>query len=295
MKKDEFSQLSEKNGISLDILTKDFDKKFKLVATHFRDDKGELRFIYGNEKAFKGFKTKNFDYEDGTIFYKIVYQAEKDPSFQASLRPQQQPYVRQIMLRDKKKYKDTNGWGYAIFTDDGKTLPGDPDKTLATCYACHQIVGERNDIFSRPIETIIPNNKIASNSFSPTPTKKEVKTTNNLFKFKIGTTSDIPSDIVANVGRNSFYNILDGDILKQDFPGYMAEISSFLMKETLKNGFPSLAFKKFQDQFIYSYTYIDQYDTSCKPNQSLVRIGFGSANDFQTKSHLRLMKKCVAK
>jgi len=295
MKKDNHTLLNEKNGISLEMVTKNFDKNFKFVATHFRDDKNELRLIYGNSKALQGFKTKSNNFEDGSIFYKVVYKTDKDPSFQASLRPQQQPFARQIMLRNKKKFKDTNGWGYAVFSDDGKTLPGDPDKTLATCYACHSIVGERNDVFSRPLETIVPNDKVHDEHFSLTPTPKEIKATNKLFKFRTGTPSEIPSDIIANIPKSNSYNIMIGEMLKQEFPGFMAEVNSFLMNETLKNGFPSVAFKKFNDQLIYSYSFIDSNDKSCKNGQVLMRLGFGNSNDFQTKSLLRLLKKCVSK
>jgi hypothetical protein len=52
------------------------------------------------------------------------------------------------MVKDPQKYKEHRGWGYALFTHDGKVNP-EPEKDQVTaCAACHDLVPERDYVFS---------------------------------------------------------------------------------------------------------------------------------------------------
>lgn len=55
----------------------------------------------------------------------------------------------QFMVKDRAKYKDTDGWGYALFTAKGHAEPGDEAASTMACAACHRIVPERDFVFSR--------------------------------------------------------------------------------------------------------------------------------------------------
>ncbi len=50
------------------------------------------------------------------------------------------------MVKDSRKYAATGGWGYAQFDKDGK--PAD-QKKMATCYACHEPIKDRDYLFTK--------------------------------------------------------------------------------------------------------------------------------------------------
>lgn len=292
--KDKFSNQKEKNGIVLNEVLRDFEKRFRFVSAHYREDKFEIRLIYGNKSAMEGLKDKNFAYKDGAIFYKVVYNTEHDPNFRASLIPESQPIVRQIMVRDAKRFKKSNGWGYAVFTERGETLPGDPDATLETCYACHALVHPRNDVFSIPMETIVPNDKIPSVHYTKDNKPLNKKLSDSLFKFRTGDFKELNSDLRSLINQKTTkVNFLTGDILKMDFSGFMTELNSFLIKETQKNGFPSVALRTFNNQLLFSYSFIDMEAEDCKgKGEKLVRFGWGKKADALEKNSYVTMKRC---
>lgn len=300
MKSDDFALQKEKNGINLEKITKSFSKNYQFISVHYRDDKDEIRLIYGNKLAMEGIKSKDFNYKDGAILYKVVYRTLRDPSFHSSLVPEDQPVVRQIMLRDSKKFKETNGWGYAVFHDDAKTLPGSPDTTLSTCYACHKLASARNDVFSWPMNTLEPNSKpvrdiskITNVKYSEKDLEQTKKLSEKLFKFSIDQYSSLEREIQLAIDTKATnINVLTGDMIKEDFPGYMTELNSFLIKETRKNGLPSVVFKRFNERLIFSYSYYDDLAKECPKGQKLIRYGVGSYdNDFR-KNFLKVSKKC---
>ena len=53
------------------------------------------------------------------------------------------------MLKDKKKYKSTEGWGYALFDSEGRLFKEDVHIKTQACAACHRMVPERDYVFSR--------------------------------------------------------------------------------------------------------------------------------------------------
>lgn len=292
--KDKFTNQKEKNGIVLKEVLRDFDKRFHFVSAHYREDKFEIRLIYGNKAAMEGLKDKKYKYKDGAIFYKAVYQTEHDPNFEASLIPESQPIVRQIMVRDAKRFKKSNGWGYAVFTERGETLPGDPEATLETCYACHALVHPRNDVFSIPMETIVPNDKVASTHYTKDNKPLNKKLSETLFSFRTGEFRELNSDLRSLINqKTSKANFLTGDILKMDFSGFMTELSSFLIKETQKNGHPSVALRMFNNQLLFSYAFVDEEAEDCKnKGEKLVRFGWGKKADALEKNSYVTMKKC---
>ncbi len=302
LKSDEYALKKEKNGINLEKITKNFSKNYQFISVHYRDDKDEIRLIYGNKLAMEGINSKGFKYKDGAILYKVVYRTLRDPSFHSSLVPEDQPAVRQIMLRDSKKFKDTNGWGYAVFHDDAKTLPGSPDTTLSTCYACHKLASARNDVFSWPMNTLEPSSKpvrelskiVGSNEkYSNKDVIQSQKLSEKLFKFSVAQFSTLDREIqLAIDSKNSNVNILTGEMMNEDFPGYMTELNSFLIKETRKNGLPSVAFKKFNDRLIFAYSFYDDVAKDCPAGKKSIRYGVGSYDKDFNKNFLKVNKKC---
>ena len=129
---------------------KDFTKTWHLVTVRFRTDSKELRFTYANELAWKQMNSSEPVYSDGAIFAKVGMITEKDPAFSSSEVPSGAKRF-QFMVKNEKKYKTTNGWGYALFDDKGKIFNEDLKQKTLACAACHNLVPERNFVFSRPM------------------------------------------------------------------------------------------------------------------------------------------------
>jgi hypothetical protein len=88
-------------------------------------------------------------YPDGAVFAKVALQTENDPAFTSSKIPGTVSRY-QIMVKDHKKYADSDGWGYALFNSDGFLFDENPKSTTQGCVACHRIVPQRQYVFSRP-------------------------------------------------------------------------------------------------------------------------------------------------
>lgn len=126
-----------------------FEKKWKLVTVRYRTDTREMRVTYANDIAAKALKANSKDYPDGAVFAKIGLATQDDPAFTSSRVPSGAQRF-QFMVRDKKKYATTGGWGYALFGMPGIVFKETPivQQSMA-CYACHQIVHDRGDVFSQ--------------------------------------------------------------------------------------------------------------------------------------------------
>ena len=112
-----------------------FQQDWTLITIRFRKDTGEMRLVYANEIALQNLKKGNFNYPDGAVFAKAGILTGVDSQFPSSLVPRA---VRryQIMVKNKKKYATSDGWGYALFDAEGKTYPEEPKATQAACHAC---------------------------------------------------------------------------------------------------------------------------------------------------------------
>ncbi|HVK60456.1 MAG TPA: cytochrome P460 family protein [Bdellovibrionales bacterium] len=130
---------------------KDFERTWRLVTVRYREDSKELRFTYANDIAWKAMFSLTPNYPDGAMFAKTAILTENDPSFTSSRTPSASVRY-QFMLRNKKKYKETEGWGYALFNADGKLFKDDVKVATQACAACHRIVPERDYVFSRPFQ-----------------------------------------------------------------------------------------------------------------------------------------------
>lgn len=146
----DFAGHGEMSGMHLSDFP-EFNKTWHEVTVRFRKDTGELRFVYANDAAWRTLSQNRTDYADGAIFAKIAVATNDDPSFPTSAVP---GGVRryQLMVRNKKMYAETDGWGYALFDNDGLTFPENPKNMVLACAACHRIVRERGEVFSQPMQ-----------------------------------------------------------------------------------------------------------------------------------------------
>ncbi len=126
-------------------------ENWHVVATHFRTDKNELRYIIGNDKAVEAYKKGMKKFPDGAILVKIGYSLKKNPAWEASLEPDVIQRV-EFMMKDSKRFKDTAGWGFARFVYDAKTgkykVFGKSPQDYMQCFSCHKLVEKKDYVFT---------------------------------------------------------------------------------------------------------------------------------------------------
>jgi len=126
-------------------------KNWKVISMSTLFD-NSVRVIYGNDIAVKAIETENFHpWPDGSMVVKSVWKQEKlaDGEIRAG------EFVNaQFMVKDSKKYTDTEGWGFAKFSGPdlhptGKTA----DFARESCIACHRQLAEKTGyLFDVPMK-----------------------------------------------------------------------------------------------------------------------------------------------
>ena len=120
---------------------------YKIVATHFRTDKNELRYILANKIGYNALKKKEQVLPEGSKIVKIGWSVKKMPAFPLALEADKIQRV-EYMIKDSKKF-DANGdnWGYARFVKkDGKFESW--DKGVQGCISCHSVVKKSDYLFT---------------------------------------------------------------------------------------------------------------------------------------------------
>jgi len=146
--------LKEPNGISFAEIRG--YETWQAVAPSYRTDKNEIRIILGNDALVKAYKDgvpeNGKPFPDGSVLVKIGYSERKSADFPAAIEPDALQRV-ELMIKDAKRFKNTNGWGYARFVYDAKTKTFSPYGKEAAfdqeCNACHTIVKARDFVFTK--------------------------------------------------------------------------------------------------------------------------------------------------
>ena len=60
---------------------------WKVVAPSYREDKGQIRIITGNEIAVAGLRAGKKPLPDGSVLAKVAWKAEKHPNFPVATEP----------------------------------------------------------------------------------------------------------------------------------------------------------------------------------------------------------------
>ncbi len=198
-----------------------FEQKWRLVTVRYRKDTGEMRLTYANDVAWKTLSEGRTDYPKGAVFAKIGVQTEPDPAFTTSLSPDGARRY-QFMVRDEQKHKDTFGWGYALFSKEGKRFPEDTLVQSRACAACHQIVGDRGQIFSSPMNI--------SDDF-----KKVKLSQRNFVDFEELSVSKLPVEVRETLppGTTRVRSVV-GRLRTRLFQGTLDEIRPALTKEVIR-------------------------------------------------------------
>ena len=122
-------------------------QNYKIVATHFRKDKHELRYILANPVAYNALKAGAKVMPNGSKVVKIGWSLKDMDKFPSALEADKIQRV-EYMIKDATKHKESDGWGYARFVKkDGKyqAWGGDPK----SCVACHANVKSNDALFTK--------------------------------------------------------------------------------------------------------------------------------------------------
>ncbi len=239
----DYSGKGEMNGISWKEF-RQFPEKWELVTIRFRKDTGEMRITYANPIAMKALKEGKTDYPDGSVFAKTGIHTGVDPQFISSVVPKG---IRryQIMVKNKKTYSGTHGWGYALFDPEGKTFNEDPKITQDACYACHTIVENRGDVFSQHFST--------TRYVKPIFTQEEKKV--NSISYVTKTVSKLPENIRSQIpswAREVRW--VEVEILRKHvFQGTLDEMKPLLEHESLSSKLPAVFASKDEKRFVLVY------------------------------------------
>lgn len=207
----------EMNGISFKE-HKNFTEKWMLVTVRFREDSGEIRMTYANDIAYKAMSSLTPSYPVGSKFGKVSFITSDDPAFPSSKVPTAISRF-QLMVKNPKLYGETNNWGYALFDAEGKLFKEDVKEKTMACAACHQLVPERDYIFSRPYHYMASALPVAAKGrsqliiFQPREPK--------YFK-------DISGDELK--GSTTWLESLEGQLKDKSFSGTLDEVVPLLLE-----------------------------------------------------------------
>ncbi len=136
------------NGIALypDYMT------WKVIAPSYREDKGQIRIITGNEIAVKALRAGIKPLPDGSVLAKVAWKTEKHPKFPVATEPGAFAQV-EFMVKDARKYKDTGGWGFARFVGNELKPYGKDAAFVGECFGCHIPVADNDYLYTKIVKT----------------------------------------------------------------------------------------------------------------------------------------------
>jgi hypothetical protein len=203
-----------------------FWDKEKLVTVRFREDNGELRFIYANAVAWDAIQQGAATFPDGSVFMKAAVKTARDPLFDNSAVPSGASRY-QIMVKDSKRYPATAGWGYAIFSQMGTSFVEDETKAVEACHACHTLAAQRDYVFARAA-ALGTRRPLAPPALGPD------------IAFRTTEATAYPA-IAKAIGNSSrLIRVLEQSALKQhNFAGTIDELVPLLLRELRVSGVPA--------------------------------------------------------
>lgn len=121
---------------------------YRIVATHFRTDKNELRYVLANPQAYNALRANKLPLPEGSKIVKIGWSVKKTDIFPAALEADTLQRV-EYMIKDSSKF-NSNGdnWGYARFVKKGDDYVAWKEGQQG-CVACHAVAKENDFLFTK--------------------------------------------------------------------------------------------------------------------------------------------------
>ncbi len=107
------------------------------------NDFGGIHHVYANKTAAEALRKGAKKFPDGSI---LVFDLLESPT-ENNATGEGKRKVLAVMVKDSKRFRETNGWGYAAFAG------GDPKKQIVTdmktaCHNCHSGQAHKDYVFS---------------------------------------------------------------------------------------------------------------------------------------------------
>lgn len=120
---------------------------WQVIAPSYREDRGHIRVIVGNDTAVNAMKNGTRPFPDGTVLAKVAWTAAKHPKFPVATVPDTFVQV-EFMVKDAQKYGTTGGWGFARFVGNSLTPYGKDASFARECFGCHLPVKGNDYVFT---------------------------------------------------------------------------------------------------------------------------------------------------
>lgn len=120
-------------------------RQWQVMSTTSRFDNTTMRVMFANPVAMQAIKEKKINpWPDGSVIVKVVW--EKSIDTNGNIHPGKFLNI-QYMVRDAKRYQDTDGWGYAKFETPALKPYGNTPMTFRECSSCHRAANKTGGIF----------------------------------------------------------------------------------------------------------------------------------------------------
>ena len=124
-------------------------KNWKPISSTERFDNNSIRQILGNDIAIKAIAENQINpWPDGATFAKIAWFEQTGAD--GVIRPGEFFQV-EFMIRDKAKYANTLGWGWARWRGADLKPYGKDANFVDECVGCHRPLEDTNYVFTEPI------------------------------------------------------------------------------------------------------------------------------------------------
>lgn len=124
-------------------------KTWKVISVTDKYDGGSMRVVYGNDIMVRAIEQHQLPFPDGAKIVKAVWGKQHEDK-QGNISPGNFQNV-QIMIKDRKKYKSTEGWGFAKFEGLRLKPSGKTALFATTCINCHRLLVPESDfVFNIP-------------------------------------------------------------------------------------------------------------------------------------------------
>ena len=124
-------------------------RQWEIVSNTERFDNNTFRVILANPIAGKAIrKGNNNPYPDGAILAKVVW--HQKALLNGAVVPGEFSHV-EFMIKDQKRYRDTNGWGWARWKGEALIPHGTTPLVVNECMNCHKPAQSTDFIFTKPL------------------------------------------------------------------------------------------------------------------------------------------------
>jgi len=126
-------------------------KNWKTISSTDRFDNHTMRLVLGNEVAFSAIASNHVNpWPDGTMLAKVAWEPSADGTGSVSAGKFVQV---EFMIKDRKKYASTKGWGFARWKGTDLQPYGKSAGFAAECVGCHAPMRGNDFVFTKPIES----------------------------------------------------------------------------------------------------------------------------------------------